>query len=246
MTVDTPAAGVPVGLVLVEASDVPSGEGWLHPGERRVASGLFVPKRREEWLLGRWAAKRAVAAFLDVDAGSVSVVAASDGAPEARVGPDPARCVLSLSHREGWALCAVARPGVALGCDLEVVEARSEGFVQDFLTADEARAVRGAESAEHQDLLANIAWSAKEAVLKARRTGLRADTRSVAVDLPPAGRPPEGEWASLAARADVDGDWRGWWTTRGLLLLVVAARPDPAPPHELGPDSPARESVTDS
>lgn len=44
---------------------------------------------------------------------------------------------VSLSHRAGLALCTVAPAGVALGCDLEPVEPRSDAFVADYLTPAE-------------------------------------------------------------------------------------------------------------
>ena len=54
---------------------------------------------------------------------------------------------ISLSHRSGAAICAVAPAGVDLGCDLEVIEPRSEAFVADYFTVDEqalvAQVVRG-------------------------------------------------------------------------------------------------------
>lgn len=225
--------GEPVGLLLAEESDVPPDDDWLLPAELATLAGLRVPKRRAEWRLGRWAAKRAVAAFLGVDAGSVQITAASDGAPEAAVAEDQAPCALSLSHRAGLAACAVARPGVVVGCDLEAVEPRTLAFVADYLTAEEARMVEGAPAGE-RDLLANLVWSAKESVLKGTRTGLRADTRSVQVRLEPDSAEARPDWMRFSAHVDDDPvPWAGWWRRIGGHLLTVAARPDPAAPVEL-------------
>jgi 4'-phosphopantetheinyl transferase len=217
-----------VAVLLAAASEVPQGEGWLDPREARVLAGLRVPKRREEWLLGRWTAKRAVSTFLAeapgalaAPVGSVAILAASDGAPEAWIGRDRAPCAISISHRAGRACCAVGGPDLELGCDLELVEPRSEGFVGEYLTAAEADFVRGASPAE-RDLVANLVWSAKESVLKAVRVGLRADARSVRV-VAMGPRPSVGGWSSFEAEAEER--WAGWWSVRGGFVLTVVSRP---------------------
>src|SRR5208283_1427289 len=47
-------------------SDVPVENHWLSAGEAARLEALHIAKRRVDWRLGRWAAKRAVAAYLDV------------------------------------------------------------------------------------------------------------------------------------------------------------------------------------
>jgi 4'-phosphopantetheinyl transferase len=216
------------------SSAVPADVSWLDAREAAVLEERRLPKRREEWLLGRWTAKRAVSAFLPgaPPIGTIAVLAADDGAPESWVGPARAPCVLSLSHRAGAACCAVAGPGVELGCDLELVEPRSDGFVDDYFTGAEAAAVRAAPP-ERRDALANFLWSAKESVLKARRIGLRADTRSVEVQM--SGWPMEGAWAGFQAADDSGGRWEGWWALRDGFVVTVASRPFPAEPFDLAP-----------
>jgi len=51
---------------------------------------------------------------------------------------------LSISHRGGLALCAVANGSVTLGCDVELVEPRSQAFLADFLTPAARAAVAAA------------------------------------------------------------------------------------------------------
>ena len=77
------------------------------------------------------------------------------------------------------AFCALTfGEGRPLGCDLEVIEPRSPGFVADYFTADE-RALMAAAPDEQHPTLANAIWSGKEAALKAIRRGLAEDTRLV-------------------------------------------------------------------
>jgi 4'-phosphopantetheinyl transferase len=217
-----------VGLLLAAAGEVPADTGWLDHREREVLDGLRVPKRRDEFLLGRWTARRAGAAFLGGGVSGWAVVAATDGAPEAWAGGRRAPLSISISHRAGWAACAVGPPHLALGCDLELVEPRTAAFVDDFLTAREAAAVR---AAPDRHLAANLVWSAKEAVLKGRRTGLRADSRSVEVDVDPAARP--AGWSPFAAIDDRGSTWRGWWMAHADLVVTVASRPYAAEPFDL-------------
>ena len=105
--------------------------------------------------------------------------AAGDGAPELFVDGQPAEHGVSLTDRAGCAACLVADEPAAIGCDLELVEPRSDAFVRDYLTGPEADLVAAAGPA--RDVAANLIWSAKESALKVLRTGLRRDTRSVEV-----------------------------------------------------------------
>lgn len=101
-------------------------------------------------------------------AAEVEIRAAPDGAPQVLLGGRPARLAVSLSHRAGLALCAVAPAATALGCDLEVVEPRGDAFVADYLTAAERALVERAGPADRA-LAVALVWSAKESALKALR-----------------------------------------------------------------------------
>ena len=87
---------------------------------------------------------------------------------------------ISISHRNGIAICAVAVGIVKLGCDLEIIEARSDAFIADYFTAEEQELIAQGRQ-EDRLLLVSLLWSAKESALKALHVGLRADTRSVEV-----------------------------------------------------------------
>lgn len=221
-----------IGWLLAGAAEVPADDAWLTPAERVRLAAFSVPSRRTDWRLGRWTAKRAVAAFLGGPRDPIEIRPAADGAPEAFLAGEPAPVVLSLSHRAGQGLCAVAAAGMALGCDLELIEPRSGEFVEDFFTAGEQALLERAPAADHP-LLANLIWSAKESALKALRQGLRLDTRSVEVvevQLP-AGA---GAWSPLSVRSHHTGEtFHGWWRRDGGCVLTVAASPPPSLPRAL-------------
>jgi len=231
-------------LAWVREADLPPGEAWLTPSEREVLADLRLAKRRGDWLLGRWAAKRAVGSALGdtrafagdatvAGAADVEILAGEDGRPRVRVGVPSeggARALrLSISHAGGVGFAAALQGETPLGCDVEVVEPRSEAFVADYLTGHEAAAVRSAGPA-HAALVANLVWSAKESALKALGEGLRLDTRTVEVEVPPGGWGPEmpgveggsGEWAPLRVTGPGGVRFRGSWRLRdGLVWTVV-------------------------
>ena len=81
----------PVGWLVRRSVDVPDGDWWLSEAECRLQARFVVPKRLADWRLGRWTAKAALAAMLEVDHRRVAVAVAPDGAPEALL-DDAARC----------------------------------------------------------------------------------------------------------------------------------------------------------
>jgi 4'-phosphopantetheinyl transferase len=164
----------------------------------------------------------------------VEIRNAPDGAPEVLVAGSPAPLAISLSHRAGLAVCMVAPAGTAVGCDLELVEPRSDRFVADYLTAPEQAAVQAATAAD-RTLLVPLLWSAKESALKALRTGLRLDTRWVAVDPPaPAG---SGRWHPLTVRHPATRRvFPGWWRHDAGLVVTMVATPPPSSPQAIPVD----------
>jgi 4'-phosphopantetheinyl transferase len=235
-------------------ADVPVEDDWLSASEAVLLNGMRFAKRRADWRLGRWTAKRALAisrnmpSHLEALAG-IEIRPAQSGAPEVFFANQPAAVTISLSHRCGSAICAVALSGAALGCDLELIEPRSDAFVADYFTPEERAFVARGATADRSRLLA-LLWSGKESALKALREGLRLDTRCVVVSLveahqrrgedhegctedpDPSFRPSYGpnSWHRLQV-CHTDGQiFRGWWQHSGDLLRTLVAAPPPAPP----------------
>jgi 4'-phosphopantetheinyl transferase len=215
-------------------ADVPPGDGWLGAAEAARLQELRFPKRRAEWRLGRWTAKRAVAGYLDLALhhaalAAVEIRAATSGAPEAFVGGKPAPVAISLSHRDGLAICAVALPGTAVGCDLEIVESHSDAFAADYFLPEERRLVADAPATERFRLL-TLLWSAKESALKALHEGLRLDTRSVVATPSDALSVGGTGWYPLQVRCLGGQTFQGWWQRKGNIVQTMVAAPSPAPP----------------
>ncbi|HEX9109799.1 MAG TPA: 4'-phosphopantetheinyl transferase superfamily protein [Longimicrobiales bacterium] len=226
--------------LLCTRAQLPRELDWLGPAEHAVLQTLRLPKRRADWLLGRWAAKQVLARCLDgapTSLSAIQVLAAADGAPDAYLRDARVPPTVSISHSGDVGLAVAATSDVPLGCDVERVEARSPAFVRDYFTPAEAELVE-AVPAEGRPLLATLLWSARESALKVRREGLRADTRSVEVQLEPAA---ESSARGRFRISPVAGAaLRGCWWRSGDYLCTVAAALAADPPEWRAPEeSPA-------
>lgn len=224
-------------------ADVPTENQWLSTKERICLSGMRFAKRRADWRLGRWTAKHAVAACLNLPTdiralADIEIRSAPSGAPEVFLQGRPPDVAISLSHRDGTAFCTVAHAGTSFGCDLETIEPRSDAFVADYFTASE-KALIARTPVEHQPLFVAVVWSGKESALKALHLGLRLDTRCVCVRLVDGlPRPGGKEWHDLCpdpVASNPDG-WRplsvhcsdgpifgGWWRSQDHLVRTTVS-----------------------
>jgi 4'-phosphopantetheinyl transferase len=222
---------------------------WLGPAERRTLASLRFPKRRSDWLLGRYAAKRVVARLLAEGSGiempldAFDILAEPSGAPFVRLPEDGiASPGVTISHSEGRAFCAAWETGdggASVGVDLEKISTRSSALVRDFFRPEEIAAWEALPPGGARDALATAIWSAKEAVLKALRLGLAVDTRTVRIRLSEdeaAGLPrPDGSgWKQFEALlgAELPESGRalaGFWREEdGFVLTMAVAGPSRA------------------
>jgi len=83
-------------------TEVPEDDLWLTETECTVLKGLHFPKRRAEWRLGRWTAKRLIRNYLkkckEPLPAKIEICAAEDGAPEIFFDTRPAQMTLSITH----------------------------------------------------------------------------------------------------------------------------------------------------
>jgi len=220
----------------------PVGE-WLTAAEHSRATGLRYTKRRNDFLLGRWTLKLAVARVFGwpddpAELARIEARPAPGGAPRLYVDGRLAARAVSLTDRAGCAVCLVAAGAGKVGCDVEIIEPRSDAFVRDYLTESERRMATAAGPARNK--AANLIWSAKESALKVLETGLRRDTRSVEVTVPDLS-PPERTWSPLQVRTAEGAVFPGWWRQSGA-FLVTACWPGGGPP----PDALEAESPIDT
>lgn len=157
-----------LGLYTIAHSDDSVGVADLHQHERDEYSALPHDARRADWLAGRHAAKRAIAAHCDVPKGRVRLIARRGAAPIALLRNDDASWTelpisLSISHHDGRGLAAVADCPARVGVDL----ARSGEIEREhhrYFLAPSERAVAGRVGA-------TLVWALKEAAWKALSLG---------------------------------------------------------------------------
>ncbi len=223
-------------------ADVPAGNQWLSVGERSRLAGMRFDKRRRDWRLGRWTAKRLAASCLNLPTdvqslGDIEIRAAPSGAPELFLFNQNTAVSLSLSHRAGKALCVLGLSGERLGCDLELIESRDDSFVTVFFTPNERRLIDAA-FADQRPLLATLLWSAKESVLKALRVGLRWDTTLLDVSSSDVPRPDDSpqnahvRWFPLVVRCTDGPILRGRWRCANGMVRTVVFNPMPVQPYQ--------------
>lgn len=205
---------------------------WLSPRERDQYRQFKFPKRQSEWLLGRAAAKHLLLhsrpEFSSLSPQTVSISNEPEGAPYFLLdgGERLAGCI-SISHNRKSALCGLSfDEELQVGVDLEWIEPRFPGMAEDFFSAGEMKRLRDCPAGE-QDLPVTILWSAKEALLKALRKGLRLDTRQVEVTNAWPGvsmKSPVDDWVPLQVlyARDEALHWIAAWQRRGNFVLTAA------------------------
>jgi 4'-phosphopantetheinyl transferase len=210
-------------LYLIQTqSQIPENDDWLSREEKKISRGFRVPKRRNDWLLGRWTAKQAILAChkkVYPEISSLEIRAARDGAPEPYYKGAPAPVSISLSHSKDRALCAVALGVDAVGCDLEWIEPRERNFAEDYFTQEEMSFVLKAP--DKRELAETLIWSAKEAALKILRQGLTRDTRSVRIRVDFAeSRNSWNRWTGECLEST--RIFHGWWRTAEGFVYTIA------------------------
>lgn len=170
-----------------EQKDLPEHDAWLCPDEMEKLQSLRFSKRRADWRLGRWTAKCTVASRFGWPLQSavlreIEIRATSSGAPQVVAARVQKPVTISISHCGGRAICAISSSDIKLGCDLELIEPRSEAFIADYFTREEQSRIDRTPDSERFTLV-TLLWSAKESALKAMHQGLRLDTRSLHVNL---------------------------------------------------------------
>lgn len=193
--------------------------------EREYLNSLRIEKRRSEWLAGRLALKRLLQAVHAELAGrelsEIQILKLENGAPCLLIDNDlRLNESISLSHSNRHVFCAYADEKDLLGVDLELVEKRSLDFIQDFFTVDEIHQLNLCPPADHP-FLANIIWSAKEAILKALSLGLTVDTRRINIQ-PGSSIISSPGWNSFGFTTDlIDKDLRLYWRRDDEFVLTI-------------------------
>lgn len=209
--------------------------GLLSAGEATRLAELKTAKRRRDWLLGRFTAKRLLQQVICQTTGRTvpleTIIIGNDatGAPYAYNCLTGQQYSLSISHRSGHAFCAAASgESWPVGADIEQIEPRPAGFAADYFTPAESALLACARQ-EQKELLVTTIWSAKEAALKALHLGLTVDTRAVTCLIEPSSVVP-GRWQPFSLYTNRQllqrpaPPLQGWWQHHDKYVLTMVAQ----------------------
>jgi len=90
---------------------------WLGEEERARLSAMTAPRRRAQFIAGRWLARQCLAARAGGNWRDYALSAPDDGAPQVLAAPVPDHGFFSLSHSGDWLACAVSP--LPVGVDVE-------------------------------------------------------------------------------------------------------------------------------
>lgn len=214
----------PEGASLIEFTAT----GFLSVEETARFEKMRFHKRRMDWLHGRVAAKkllkRAIPELESCSYDGITIANQPEGAPFAKVDGKNFPAAISISHRDDIAAAAVSLDeDVAVGIDLEWIEDHPHSFYTDFFTPGELNLLESNFVAP-RGWIGSFIWSAKEAVLKALKMGLRLDTRSV--EILTVDRMMHDGWGyfSLRVANESTEDLHSFWRQEKNYLVTLAVR----------------------
>lgn len=145
------------------------GLAWLSGDEQQRFASFTAPRRREQFLAGRWLARALLVQVHGGDALLDWPLSAAVGAPPS-VLRGGAPCI-AISHSGDWVACAIAAAPV--GLDVETLAPRRDhaALAAAICTLREQERLL-ALSAARRPIELLLAWSLKEAWLKRRGEGL--------------------------------------------------------------------------
>jgi acyl transferase domain-containing protein/phosphopantetheinyl transferase len=141
------------------------------------------PRQAQHWLSGRIAAKDAARHYCQLNGygerfpAEITLSSDDQGRPHID-GPWAERLLVSISHQDDLAVAIVVpvtSPAASVGVDIEKIEPRSPGF-QTLAFQDQELALL---PTDERDAWITRLWCAKEAVGKARGTGLQYNPRTL-------------------------------------------------------------------
>lgn len=180
--------------IFFAAADSMPPQEFLGPSEAEQAAGFRFPAKKQGFVLGRLAAKRALGALLDEpDLRRIEIRAGVYGQPLIRH-PRAGSVEVTVSHSHGLAVALAYPAEYPMGIDLETVSAVSAQSVIGELGASPPELTWLATGSLDDATACCVLWTAREALGKALRIGLNS---------------PLGILALSEIRAEGKGAWSG-------------------------------------
>lgn len=224
--------------LLKKINILPEDDTWLSDAEAERLEVFRYSKIHEDWLAGRWAAKHLLRKTILL-AGSnlreLSILNEPSGAPYAEFKGRLLGGSLSISNRGGFTAAAFSSsPSLNVGIDIETIEEKSAGFIEDHFTVNEGVALNNLEP-KRRDLMASLLWSAREAMIKAQKVGVQIDKREFEFQI--MGSHPASGWQKLDfVRCPIwMWDIDLFWQQRDHILVTLAVK-HPDQDNDITPD----------
>ncbi|PEN06700.1 hypothetical protein CRI93_08650 [Longimonas halophila] len=185
----------------------------LDPQERARCRTFGSTDRRRSFVAGRTALKTLVARHTGQAPGAVRVHVADDGSLSVD-GP----LHVSLAHSDAWAVAVLAP--VPIGIDLEQIQPRDAAVARFLFAPDDRDTLHALPGTPNEQLV--LAWTLKEAVLKARRSGFRCSPKTIQLQVDAEAQTaraivtrttPHDHWQLAFGRRH--GYWWAWATPAG-------------------------------
>ena len=180
--------------VFFAAADALAPEEFLSENEKLQAAGLQFPAKKESFLLGRLAAKRALGALIkEPDLRQIVIRAGIYGQPLVQH-PRAGAVQVTVSHSHGLAVALAFPAAYPMGIDLETVSAVSAATILGELQASPAELAWLVAAGVDEATACCVLWTAREALGKSMQVGINSPLGILAL----------GEIRNAAA-----GNWAG-------------------------------------
>jgi len=147
-------------------------ESFLGASELALFGALRFAAKRQGFLLGRLAAKRALGALLaEPDWCRIEICSGAFGQPLVRH-PRAGGFEVSVSHSLGFAVALAYPDGLPMGVDLESVAAAAAGTILGELQTSPAEEAWLAAGSVGEPTACGVLWTAREALGKSMKIGL--------------------------------------------------------------------------
>ncbi|HUT82071.1 MAG TPA: SDR family NAD(P)-dependent oxidoreductase [Candidatus Bathyarchaeia archaeon] len=152
---------------------------YLHPDEIEHLKTLTIEKRRNEWLSGIIAVKKALQKYKpEIQINNIKIEKNELGKPFIKLNKNESIYV-SITHSNSFAV-GIINPSIDTGIDLEIIEKRDQAIIDELLSPKDQEFLQNNKQAITEELLTKI-WSAKEAASKVLGVGLNIDLHDLIV-----------------------------------------------------------------
>jgi len=187
----------------------------LSPPEKQRYHDIKLPRRRNEFLLGRAMVREQLCSRYGQQAQSWQIKPNDNGKPEITAGP--IRPNFSISHSKGIVVCTIAERG-PLGIDVEYIDPKRDlnTIATEIFNATEQQWFNQKNRPLKRRRFYQL-WTLKEAWAKATGVGIGAILRGA--DLMQTGAPPQGfsEETSAFFCSDNSGEILNYWLCHFIL-----------------------------